>query len=44
MWVIKIRRMKWAGHKAQEGEKQNACRVLIGKTCRKRPLGIPKHR
>jgi hypothetical protein len=28
MWVIKTRRMKWAEHIAQEGERQNACRDI----------------
>jgi hypothetical protein len=26
--IIKSRRMRWAGHVAQTGEKRNACRLL----------------
>jgi hypothetical protein len=33
--------MRWAGHVAYVGEKRNACRVLVGKLQRKRPLGRP---
>jgi hypothetical protein len=29
--VIKSRRMRWAGHAAQMGEKRNAYRILVGK-------------
>jgi len=29
--VIKLRKMKLAGHKAHLEEKRNACRVLIGR-------------
>jgi hypothetical protein len=36
--VIKLRRMKWAGHAACMGEVRNACSCLIGKPERKRPL------
>jgi hypothetical protein len=28
--IIKSRRMRWAGHVAQMGEKRNACRLLAG--------------
>jgi hypothetical protein len=37
--MIKSRRMKWMGHVTQMGEKRNACRILVGKPHRKRPLG-----
>ena len=30
VWVIKSRRMRWAGHVARIGEKRG-CRVLVGK-------------
>jgi hypothetical protein len=30
--MIKSRRMIWAGHIAQMGEKRNAYRILVGKT------------
>jgi hypothetical protein len=29
--MIKSRRMRWAGHVAQIGEKRNAYRILVGK-------------
>jgi hypothetical protein len=29
--MIKSRRMGWAGHVAQMGEKRNAYRILVGK-------------
>jgi hypothetical protein len=40
--MIKSRRMKWAGHAAQTGEKRNGYRILVRKTEGKRPLGRPK--
>jgi hypothetical protein len=42
--MIKSRRIKWAGHVAQMGEKKNAYRILMGKPEGKRPLGRPRHR
>jgi hypothetical protein len=42
--IMKSRRMRWAGHVAQMGEKRNACRLLVGKPERKRPLGRPRRR
>jgi hypothetical protein len=42
--IIKSRRMSWAGHIAQMGEKRNAYRLLVGKPERKRPLGRPRRR
>jgi hypothetical protein len=36
--MIKSRRMRWAGHVAQIGEKRNAYRILVGKPKGKRPL------
>jgi hypothetical protein len=29
--MIESRRMIWAGHVAQMGEKRSACRILVGK-------------
>jgi hypothetical protein len=29
--MIKLRRMRWAGHVARMGEKRNAYRILVGK-------------
>ena len=42
--VIKLRRMRWAGHVACMGESRDVYRVLAGKTEGKRPLGRPRHR
>jgi hypothetical protein len=42
--IIKSRRMRWAGHVAQMGEKRNAYRLLVGKPEGKRPLGAPRRR
>jgi hypothetical protein len=40
--IIKWRRMRWAGHVAQMGEKRNAYRLLVGEPEGKRPLGRPR--
>ena len=37
--VIKWRRMRWAGHVARMDEERGMCRVLVGKSEGKRPLG-----
>jgi hypothetical protein len=37
--IIKSRRMRWAGHVAQMGEKRFTYRLLAGKPEGKRPLG-----
>ena len=42
--VIKLRRMRWAGHVARMGEERGAYRVLMGKPEGKRPLGRPRRR
>ena len=42
--VIRTRRMRWAGHVARIGERRGACRVLVVKPERKRPLGRRRHR
>jgi hypothetical protein len=39
--VIKSRKMRWAEHVAQMGEKRNAYRLLVGKPEGKRPLRKP---
>ena len=44
MRVVKLRRMRWAGHVAHVGEERGLHRVLVGKPERKRPLGRPRHR
>jgi len=42
--VIKLRRMRWAGHVARMGEVTGVYRVLVGKPEGKRQLGRPRHR
>jgi hypothetical protein len=42
--MIKSRRMRWAGHVAQMGEKRKAYRLLVEKPQRKKPLGRPRCR
>ena len=44
VWVIKSRRMKWAGHVARMGEERVVCRVLMGKPEGRRPMGRPRCR
>ena len=40
--VIKLRRMRFAGHVARMGERRGVYRILVGKPDGKRPLGRPK--
>jgi hypothetical protein len=42
--MIKLRRMRWAGHVARMGAKRNAYRILEGKPEGKRPLGRQRRR
>jgi hypothetical protein len=42
--IIKVRRMRWAGHVARMGEKRNAYRLLVGMPEERRPLGRPRPR
>jgi len=42
--VIKLRRIRWAGHVARMGEGSGVYRVLVGKPVGKRPLGRPRRR
>ena len=42
--VMKLKRMRWAGHIASVGERRGVYRVLVGKPEGKRPLGIPEPR
>jgi hypothetical protein len=44
VWVIKSRRMRWAGHVARMGEQRGVYRVLVGKPEGRRPLGRPRCR
>jgi hypothetical protein len=43
-WLIKSRRMRWAGHVARMGRERGVYRVLVGKPEGKRPLGRPRRR
>jgi len=44
VWVIKSRRMRWAGHVARMGQGRGVYRVLVGKPEGKKPLGRPRRR
>ena len=44
VWVIKSRRMTWAGHVVRVGEGRVLYRILVWKPEGKRPLGRPKRR
>jgi hypothetical protein len=44
IWVIKSRRLRWAGHVARMGESRGAYRALVGKPEGRRPLGRPRRR
>jgi hypothetical protein len=44
VWVVKSRRMRWAGHVAIMGEGRGVHRVLEGKPEGRRPLGRPRRR
>jgi hypothetical protein len=42
--AIKSRRIRWAGRGGSMREKRDVCKVLVGKSEGKRPLGRPRHR
>ena len=42
--MIKLRRMRWAGHVARMGDGRGVYRVLVGKPEGQRPLGRPRRR
>ena len=44
VWMIKWRRMRWAGHVARMGEGRGVYRVLVGKPEGRRPLGRHRRR
>ena len=44
VFVIKSRRMRWAGHVVHMGEESGVYRVLVGKLEGRRPLGRPRRR
>jgi hypothetical protein len=43
VWVVKSRRMRWAGHVVRM-EGRGVHRVLMGRSEGKRPLGRPRRR
>jgi hypothetical protein len=44
VWVIKARRMRWAGHVARMGEVRGEYNILVGRPEGRRPLGRPRCR
>jgi hypothetical protein len=44
IWVIKLRRLRWAGHVARMGDERGAYRILVGRPKGRRPLGRPRRR
>jgi hypothetical protein len=44
MWLVKSRRMRWAGHVALMGGERGVHRVLVGKPEGKTQLGRPRRR
>ena len=44
VWVIKSRRMRWAGHVERMEEGRGVHKVLVGKPDGKRPFGRPRRR
>jgi hypothetical protein len=44
VWVMKSRRMRWAGHVARMGEGRCVYRVLVGRPEGRRPLRRPRRR
>jgi hypothetical protein len=42
--MIKLKRMRWAGHMVHMGERIVAYRVLVGKSEGRRPCGRPRPR
>ena len=44
IWVMKLKRLRWAGHVARTGKRRGVYRFLVGKPEGKRPLGRPRSR
>jgi hypothetical protein len=42
--IMEWRRMRWVGHVARMGEKRNMCKILVGESEGKGPLGRPRCR
>jgi hypothetical protein len=40
--MIKLRRLRWAGHVVRIGDRTDAYRVLVRRPDRKRPFGRPR--
>jgi hypothetical protein len=41
---IESTQVNWPGHELRMGQKRNACRILVGKLQRNRPVGRPRLR
>jgi hypothetical protein len=41
--MMKLGKMRWAGHEAHMGKEENAYRIWVGKPEGERPLGRPRH-
>jgi len=44
VWVVKSRRMRWAGHVVRMEEERGVHRILVRKPEGKKPLGRPRRR
>jgi sorting nexin-29 len=44
IWVMKSKRMRWAGHVARMVEKRGGDRILVGRPEGRRPVGRPRSR
>jgi hypothetical protein len=44
IWMIKSRAVRWSGHVARMGNRRNACKILVRKPERERPLGKSRRR
>jgi hypothetical protein len=44
IWVIKSRRLRWAGHVACMGERRGAYRAFVGKPEGRKPLERHRHK
>jgi hypothetical protein len=42
--AMKSRRMRWAGYVVRMGVRRNSCKMLVGKSKGKRPLGRPRRK
>jgi len=44
VWVVKSRRIRWAGHVVHMGERRGIYRVLVERPEGRRPFGRPRHK